>query len=47
MFMNRVLAIVLLTFSAIALAQAPQLKSGSTVYIEPMGGYETYLAAAS
>jgi hypothetical protein len=46
MFMNRVLAIVLLTFSAIALAQAPQLKSGSTIYIEPMDGYETYLAAA-
>ena len=46
MFMNRVLAIVLLTFSAIALAQAPQLKSGSTIYIGPMDGYETYLAAA-
>jgi hypothetical protein len=44
--MNRVLAFVLLTLSAIAVAQAPQLKSGSTVYIEPMGGYETYLAAA-
>jgi len=44
--MNRVLTCVLLTFSTIALAQAPQLKSGSTVYIEPMGGYETYLAAA-
>jgi hypothetical protein len=37
---------VLLTFSTITLAQAPQLKSGSTVFIEPMGGYETYLAAA-
>ena len=46
MFMNRVLAIVLLTFSAIALAQAPQLKSGSTIYIGPIDGYETYLAAA-
>lgn len=44
--MNRVLAFVLLTFSAIALAQAPQLKKWSAVYIEPMGGYETYLAAA-
>jgi hypothetical protein len=44
--MNRVPAIVLLTFSAIALAQTPQLKSGSTIYIEPMDGYETYLAAA-
>jgi hypothetical protein len=44
--MNRILTIVLLAFSAIAVAQTPQLKSGSAVYIEPMGGYETYLAAA-
>jgi len=44
--MTRALAFLLLTFSSIALAQAPQIKSGSTVYIEPMGGYETYLAAA-
>jgi hypothetical protein len=44
--MNRALAFVLLTSSTIALAQSPQIKSGSTVYIEPMDGYETYLAAA-
>ena len=44
--MNRIIALVLLTTSAIAFAQAPQIKSGATVYIEPMGGYETYLAAA-
>ena len=44
--MNRVLASVMLSFCTIALAQAPQIKSGSTVYIEPMDGYETYLAAA-
>jgi hypothetical protein len=44
--MNRILALGLFTFSVIAFAQAPQIKSGSTVYIEPMGGYETYLAAA-
>jgi hypothetical protein len=44
--MNRIIALVLLTFSAIVFAQAPQIKSGATVYIEPMGGYETYLAAA-
>jgi hypothetical protein len=44
--MNRALAFVLLTFSTVALAQAPQLRSGSAVYIQPMGGYETYLAAA-
>ena len=44
--MNRLVAFVLLTFSTIALAQSPQIKSGSTVYIEPMDGYETYLAAA-
>ena len=32
--MNRALAFVLLTFSAFALAQAPRIKSGATVYIE-------------
>ena len=44
--MNRALVLVLLTISATASAQAPQIKSGSTIFIEPMGGYETYLAAA-
>ena len=44
--MNRALAFALLAVPAIALAQGPQLKSGATVYIEPMGGYEAYLAAA-
>ena len=44
--MNRIFASILLTFSAIAFAQAPQIKSGATVFIEPMDGYETYLAAA-
>jgi hypothetical protein len=33
--MNRALAFVLLAFSAIAFAQAPQIKSGAAVYIEP------------
>lgn len=37
---------ILLTCSAIASAQTQQIKAGSTVYIEPMNGYETYLAAA-
>ena len=44
--MNRMVAVTLLAFSASMFAQAPQLKSGSTVFIEPMDGYETYLAAA-
>jgi hypothetical protein len=44
--MNRAAALVLLALCPLALAQAPQLHSGSTVFIEPMGGYETYLAAA-
>jgi hypothetical protein len=44
--MVRIIALALLTFSALAFSQARQLKRGSTVYIEPMGGYETYLAAA-
>ena len=38
--------LVFLAVSALALAQTAQIKSGSTVYIEPMDGYETYLAAA-
>ena len=33
--MKRAFAFVLLAFSAIALAQTPQIKSGATVYIEP------------
>ena len=44
--MNRISAMLLLACSIACFAQAPQIKSGATVYIEPMGGYETYLAAA-
>jgi hypothetical protein len=44
--MNRLIAVVLLAFSASAFAQTSPLHSGSTVYIEPMDGYETYLSAA-
>lgn len=44
--MNRFSTFLLLTCCTVCLAQAPQLKSGSTAYIEPMDGYETYLAAA-
>ena len=44
--MNRFSVLLVLVCSTVCLAQAPQIKSGSTVYIEPMGGYETYLAAA-
>ena len=44
--MKRALAFVLLTFSALALAQTAQIKSGAAVYIEPADGYETELAAA-
>jgi hypothetical protein len=40
------LACVLLISSVVGFAQVPQIKSGSAVFIEPMGGYETYLAAA-
>jgi len=43
---NRFSAILLLTCSAVCFAQTSSIKSGATVYIEPMGGYETYLAAA-
>jgi hypothetical protein len=44
--MNRSLALLILAACTVCFAQAPQIKSGSAVYIEPMGGYETYLAAA-
>ncbi|MGA7886442.1 MAG: hypothetical protein WCA44_11925 [Acidobacteriaceae bacterium] len=43
--MKRVLAALLLT-STIAFAQAPRIKDGSAVYIEPMSGYGTTFAAA-
>jgi hypothetical protein len=39
-------AFILLALPLAMLAQSPHLQSGSTVYIEPMNGYETYLAAA-
>jgi hypothetical protein len=44
--MNRLLICALLAFSTIGIAQTPTIHSGATVYIEPMDGYETYLAAA-
>ena len=44
--MKRLSASLLLACSALCLAQAPEIKSGATVYIEPMGGFETDLAAA-
>jgi hypothetical protein len=44
--MNRMVTVALLLFSAGIFAQAPQIHSGSTVYIAPMDGYETYLSAA-
>jgi hypothetical protein len=43
--MNRVV-VLMLALSVPAFAQNTQIRSGVTVYIEPMGGYETYLAAA-
>ncbi len=44
--MNRIVTVILLAFSASMFAQTPQLKSGSTVYIEPMNGYENYISTA-
>jgi hypothetical protein len=41
-----VLVSVPLICSGFAFGQSSPLKGGATVYIEPMGGYETYLAAA-
>jgi hypothetical protein len=39
-------AVILLAFSVSVFAQTSQLKSGSTVFIDPTDGYETYLTAA-
>ena len=44
--MSRMKVLALLFFAGPALAQIPRIPSGSTVYIEPMDGYETYLSAA-
>ena len=44
--MYRISALLLIASAVVCSAQSQQIKSGSTVYIEPMGGYETYLAAA-
>jgi hypothetical protein len=44
--MKWIALLVVFAFSALTPAQAPQFKSGATVYIEPMDGYETYLASA-
>ena len=44
--MNRILAFAFVAVATVAIAQVPQIKSGATIYIEPTGGYETYLAAA-
>jgi hypothetical protein len=44
---NRSSAFLLIACSSVCLAQTPQIKSGSTVYIAETGnGYEIYLAAA-
>lgn len=44
--MNRFIIFVLLTASIASFAQTPHIARGATVYIEPMDGYEIYLAAA-
>ena len=44
--MNRFFALLLFAFAVSTFAQAPQIPPNATVYIEPMDGYETYLAAA-
>lgn len=44
--MSRISFLALFALAVSTFAQAPALHRGSTIYIEPMGGYETYLAAA-
>jgi hypothetical protein len=43
---NKLLAILLIAFPTLCFAQSQKIPSGASVYIEPLGGYETYLAAA-
>lgn len=44
--MQRSIALFLVLVAGTVMAQAPSIRSGSTVYIEPMNGYEIDLAAA-
>jgi hypothetical protein len=44
--MSRFAACLIFAFSILVSAQAAQIKGGSTVYLEPANGYETYLSAA-
>ena len=44
--MKHLSGLLLVALSVVGLAQTQLIKSGSTVYVEPMDGYETYLAAA-
>jgi hypothetical protein len=44
--MNRISAFLLLACCTVCFAQTPRIRSGATVYIMPMRGYETNLAAA-
>lgn len=44
--MNKVFALFFAAIPTICCAQMPRIPSGAAVFIEPMGGYETYLAAA-
>jgi hypothetical protein len=43
---RRYLAFLFVLMAGVLIAQTPSIQSGSTIYIEPMDGYETDLAAA-
>ena len=44
--MNKFLMFLLITFPAVCYAHSQRIQNGASVYIEPMDGYEAYLAAA-
>jgi hypothetical protein len=44
--MNRLIVFIFLLLPTSAFAQSSPIHSGTTIYIEPMDGYETYLTAA-
>ncbi len=46
MNLRKVFALLLTVLPAVCWSQTQKIQGGSTVYIDPMGGYENYLEAA-
>jgi hypothetical protein len=46
MNLRNLFALLVAVLPAVCCSQTPRIQSGSTVYFDPMGGYESYLEAA-